>query len=133
METTPATPGTTPTVPPPGPGDGTPTVDEARALTDEAAGDIDSGDYDAAIDKSERALTALEGTGDPYEANALYIVQSRLAARLRKRDDDANELVIWDVGLGAASNAMAETCSRVVRMRSAAGVPFWLSHSRGLT
>ncbi len=41
------------------------------------------------------------------EANALYIVQSRLAARLRKRDDDANELVIWDVGLGAASNAMA--------------------------
>jgi queuine tRNA-ribosyltransferase len=26
---------------------------------------------------------------------------------LLKRDDDANELVIWDVGLGAASNAMA--------------------------
>ena len=35
------------------------------------------------------------------EANALYIVQSRLAARLRKRDDDANELVIWDVGMPA--------------------------------
>ncbi|MDB6126430.1 MAG: tRNA guanosine(34) transglycosylase Tgt, partial [Verrucomicrobia bacterium] len=41
------------------------------------------------------------------EANALYIEQSQLATRLLKRDDDANELVIWDVGLGAASNAMA--------------------------
>jgi queuine tRNA-ribosyltransferase len=41
------------------------------------------------------------------EAQALYIEQSRLAERLLKLDDDANELVIWDVGLGAASNAMA--------------------------
>ncbi|MDB6167890.1 MAG: tRNA guanosine(34) transglycosylase Tgt [Verrucomicrobia bacterium] len=41
------------------------------------------------------------------EAQALYIEQSRLALRLLKRDDDAGELVIWDVGLGAASNAMA--------------------------
>ena len=41
------------------------------------------------------------------EANALYIEQSQLATRLLKREDDANELVIWDVGLGAASNAMA--------------------------
>ena len=42
------------------------------------------------------------------EAQRLYIDQSRLAARLlKKSDDDTAELVIWDVGLGAASNAMA--------------------------
>ncbi len=43
------------------------------------------------------------------EANALYIEQSRLAQRLRAAagEGDATELVIWDVGLGAASNAMA--------------------------
>jgi queuine tRNA-ribosyltransferase len=42
------------------------------------------------------------------EANRLYIEQSHLAARLRRRDeDDVQPLVIWDVGLGAASNAMA--------------------------
>jgi len=42
------------------------------------------------------------------EAQRLYIDQSRLAARLLKNSDaDTAELVIWDVGLGAASNAMA--------------------------
>jgi queuine tRNA-ribosyltransferase len=42
------------------------------------------------------------------EAQKLYIDQSCLGARLLKRsDDDTAELVIWDVGLGAASNAMA--------------------------
>jgi queuine tRNA-ribosyltransferase len=42
------------------------------------------------------------------EANRLYIEQSRLTARLRRRDEnDTKPLVIWDVGLGAASNAMA--------------------------
>ncbi|MDP3068990.1 MAG: tRNA guanosine(34) transglycosylase Tgt [Opitutaceae bacterium] len=42
------------------------------------------------------------------EANRLYIEQSRLAARLHRRSpDDAQPLVVWDVGLGAASNAMA--------------------------
>ena len=39
------------------------------------------------------------------EANQLYIEQSALAARLSS--DNSEELVIWDVGLGAASNAMA--------------------------
>ena len=39
------------------------------------------------------------------EARSRYIAQSRLASRLR---EDTNEpLVIWDVGLGAAANAMA--------------------------
>ena len=41
------------------------------------------------------------------EANKLYVEQSGLAGRLRSRDDGDGELVIWDVGLGAASNAMA--------------------------
>lgn len=38
------------------------------------------------------------------EANRLYIEQSALAKRLQESN---RELVIWDVGLGAASNAMA--------------------------
>ncbi|MBI4979900.1 MAG: tRNA guanosine(34) transglycosylase Tgt [Spirochaetes bacterium] len=41
------------------------------------------------------------------EANRLYIEQSALASRLIRHADDEKELVIWDVGLGAASNAMA--------------------------
>ena len=43
------------------------------------------------------------------EANKLYIEQSCLAARLikPKEDPDPAEWVIWDVGLGAAANAMA--------------------------
>jgi tRNA U34 5-methylaminomethyl-2-thiouridine-forming methyltransferase MnmC len=39
------------------------------------------------------------------EANALYIDQSKLAARLREKS--AEELVLFDVGLGAAANALA--------------------------
>jgi queuine tRNA-ribosyltransferase len=44
------------------------------------------------------------------EANELYIKQSSLSKRLTlsNHQDEANEpLVIWDVGLGAATNAMA--------------------------
>jgi queuine tRNA-ribosyltransferase len=45
------------------------------------------------------------------EARLLYVEQSGLSERLRLRDGedpaDANPLVIWDVGLGAAANAMA--------------------------
>jgi queuine tRNA-ribosyltransferase len=39
------------------------------------------------------------------EARSLYIEQSRLAARLREQTSEP--LVLWDVGLGAAANAMA--------------------------
>jgi queuine tRNA-ribosyltransferase len=39
------------------------------------------------------------------EARQLYIEQSRLSERLR--EVEADPLVIWDVGLGAAANAMA--------------------------
>ncbi|MCU0793071.1 MAG: tRNA guanosine(34) transglycosylase Tgt [Opitutaceae bacterium] len=42
------------------------------------------------------------------EAERLYVAQSRLAERLRRASPaDAAPLVVWDVGLGAASNAMA--------------------------
>ncbi|WP_438481708.1 tRNA guanosine(34) transglycosylase Tgt [Oleiharenicola lentus] len=41
------------------------------------------------------------------EANRLYIEQSALATRLLKSSGNETELIIWDVGLGAASNAMA--------------------------
>ena len=41
------------------------------------------------------------------EANKLYVEQSALAARLIEAGNNAVELVIWDVGLGAATNAMA--------------------------
>ena len=42
------------------------------------------------------------------EAHLLYVDQSRLAERLRAADGASGEpLVIWDVGLGAAANAMA--------------------------
>jgi queuine tRNA-ribosyltransferase len=44
--------------------------------------------------------------GDPSEeARALYVDQSRLIERLQ--DGVAEPLVVWDVGLGAATNAMA--------------------------
>jgi len=43
--------------------------------------------------------------GDPqHEARSLYVEQSRLIERLQESADDA--LVLWDVGLGAAANAM---------------------------
>ena len=42
------------------------------------------------------------------EARQLYIEQSDLAGRVRiSADESAEPLVIWDVGLGAAANAMA--------------------------
>jgi len=41
------------------------------------------------------------------EANRLYITQSHLATRLLAPRRENADLVIWDVGLGAASNAMA--------------------------
>lgn len=45
------------------------------------------------------------GLDPESEARALYVEQSRLAERLR--ENDPSPLVVWDVGLGAAHNAMA--------------------------
>lgn len=54
--------------------------------------------------------------GPWVEANALYIDQSRLSARLS--EDRAEELVIFDVGLGAAANALAALhCARSLKKR----------------
>jgi queuine tRNA-ribosyltransferase len=45
---------------------------------------------------------------DPMdEARKLYVEQSHLAERLRKSAPNDQALVLWDVGLGAAANAMA--------------------------
>lgn len=41
------------------------------------------------------------------EANKLYVEQSCLSFRLTDPSASTDELVVWDVGLGAASNAMA--------------------------
>lgn len=41
------------------------------------------------------------------EALRLYVEQSHLADRVRAVEETAEPLVIWDVGLGAATNAMA--------------------------
>jgi queuine tRNA-ribosyltransferase len=45
------------------------------------------------------------GTGPAIESRAIYVDPSRLEARLREPGED--RLVIFDVGLGAASNALA--------------------------
>jgi queuine tRNA-ribosyltransferase len=48
----------------------------------------------------------MHSVNDPLEeARALYVEQSHLATRVSKEDPDP--LVVWDVGLGAAANAMA--------------------------
>jgi queuine tRNA-ribosyltransferase len=48
----------------------------------------------------------MHGGIDPtVEANALYVEQSRLVGRLREAT--ATPFVVWDVGMGAAHNAMA--------------------------
>lgn len=49
----------------------------------------------------------MHSVNDPAEeARALYVEQSRLIERLQDKDDH-RPLVVWDVGLGAATNAMA--------------------------
>ncbi len=50
------------------------------------------------------------GIGPAREAEALYVRQLRLPERVRETD---GEFVIWDVGLGAAANAL--TAIRLVR------------------
>src|SRR3954452_1761347 len=45
------------------------------------------------------------GTGPAVESRMIYVEPSRLEARLREPGEDS--LVVFDVGLGAASNALA--------------------------
>jgi queuine tRNA-ribosyltransferase len=59
------------------------------------------------------------------EARSLYIEQSNLARRIRRSDANGQEsLVIWDVGLGAAANAMPRS-----NATSAGQHPTSLSHA----
>jgi len=61
------------------------------------------------------------------EAHLLYVEQSRLAARLRPTAGvSEGPLVIWDVGLGAAANAMAAI--RCYEALAAAGEPLRAMH-----
>ncbi len=58
----------------------------------------------------------MHSVSDPLEeANSLYIRQSGIAAMLEENCE--NELVIWDVGLGAGTNAMAAIfeCEKIYR------------------
>jgi len=48
------------------------------------------------------------GLGPQAEADLLYVRQLRIAERLRAT---SGEFVIWDVGLGAAANAIAALCA----------------------
>lgn len=76
---------------------------------------ITLGDYQ--IHRSEKGFASIKhmssgeimhSVNDPqHEAQKLYIDQSCLAQRLRLVDNPTRPLVIWDVGLGAATNAMA--------------------------
>jgi len=61
------------------------------------------------------------------EARLLYVDQSRLAERLLPAECGSEEtLVIWDVGLGAAANAMAAI--RCYEAQAAAGGPLRAMH-----
>jgi len=57
------------------------------------------------------------------EANRLYVEQSGLAQRLLKisQANNDDDLVVWDVGLGAASNAMAAVRCFEKALEGAAG------------
>ncbi len=73
------------------------------------------GDYD--IVSSEKGFSSIRqissgeimhSVNDPNEeARQLYVDQSALATRLSVHSPSERELVVWDVGLGAATNAMA--------------------------
>ena len=61
------------------------------------------------------------------EARLLYVEQSRLAERLRPGGGGSEDpLVIWDVGLGAAANAMAAI--QCYEAQAAAGGPLRAMH-----
>lgn len=60
--------------------------------------------YASVVDRASGEIMHA-GLDPSVEASSLYIEQSRLAERLR--EPTSEPLVVWDVGLGAAHNAMA--------------------------
>lgn len=78
------------------------------------------------------------GLGPAAEADALYVRQLRLVERLRAH---TGEFVVWDVGLGAAANALAvlraaRECEATLRLvsfdNSAEPLRFALGHAASL-
>ncbi len=89
---------------PPLPDPGPPVASKSRSLGDYAVHTSPAGHSSIQHVASGEIMHSL--TPPMEEAQALYIEQSQLAQRLRAVSDAA-PLVIWDVGLGAATNAMA--------------------------
>lgn len=70
-----------PAAPPePAPSEPAPTLDEAHRLVDDGWRAFQAGDSQTALELSQRALLALRGSGDPYEANANYNIGVSLMA-----------------------------------------------------
>jgi queuine tRNA-ribosyltransferase len=67
------------------------------------------------------------GEDPDEEARSLYVEQSRLTSRLQ--EPTTAPLVVWDVGLGAAANAMA-AIHAALNLRSAPGLPAAQSRRR---
>jgi queuine tRNA-ribosyltransferase len=66
----------------------------------------------------------MHSVSDPEEeARRLYVEQSDLTARLR---EEGPELVVWDVGLGAATNAMATLRATLAAYEAGARRPLHL-------
>lgn len=87
-----------------------PTKPKARHVTPERLGDYEiltapQGFSSIRQISSGEVMHSVNRPSD--EADRLYVKQSCLAARLEPTADGVGEWVIWDVGLGAASNAMA--------------------------
>ncbi len=75
---------------------------------------IEKNDAHYVIQKSSLEIMHPSASPD-IEARTLYVVMTGLAERITELSDDLNdEIVVWDVGLGAAFNAIA-----VIREREA--------------
>jgi len=97
---------------------------------------VDSGA--TSMRSKEYRQTFHPGTGPVEEARVLYVDQQRLVERATACE---REFVIWDVGFGAAANAIAAVgalsqCSAKVRMHSfdktTASIEFALQHAAEL-
>ncbi len=75
---------------------------EARALTDQAWSLIQSGRYSEAEQLSQRAVTALSGTGDGYEGNAYYNLGLSILRQGRCSD------ALWALGQSTGATGTAQ-------------------------
>jgi len=86
-----------------------PTKQRRKAVTEPRLGDYEvhtvGGSSSIRQVSSGEVMHSVNRPSD--EAHKLYVDQSRLASRLTGPSASSGELVMWDVGLGAAFNAMA--------------------------